>query len=168
MSTSPRIVQGSVIFVVDGDRVLLLQRNHQPFAGKWDGLQGLVEFGETPEEAARREVYEEAGLVLDLCEQRGHLLLYNVERPLTISADLFVATVREGTLRGSEEGEPVWVPLADVPHTDLVGFVHITLPLVLTPGSLLVGTIRHLASGDPVSYELRHHHLGETQVVRQA
>ena len=66
MSTPPRIVQGSVIFVVDGERVLLLQRNHQPFAGKWDGLQGLVEFGETPEEAAKRELAEEAQLTGEL------------------------------------------------------------------------------------------------------
>ena len=55
---------GSVCFAQNGDRILLLQRNHPPFQGKWDGLQGRIEFGESPAQAAAREVYEESGLTL--------------------------------------------------------------------------------------------------------
>ncbi|MCD4685129.1 MAG: NUDIX domain-containing protein [Anaerolineae bacterium] len=163
--TTPRMVQGSVIFVLDDNaQVLLLQRNHPPFEGKWDGLQGVVEFGETPEQAARRETTEESGLVLDTCDHRAHLLLYNTERPLTISTELFVATVDHGTLRGSREGLPTWVALDKIPQTDLLGFMHITLPLILMPHTLLLGTIRHTNTGAPVSYDLAHHQIGETTV----
>jgi 8-oxo-dGTP diphosphatase/2-hydroxy-dATP diphosphatase len=160
-----RAVQGSVCFVCDGDRVLLLYRNHQPFMGKWDGLTGLVEFGETPEQTARREVLEESGLTITECDHRGHLLLYNVENTSVIAADLFVASRFEGELRDSEEGLPVWVPVSEIPQVDLIGFVHVTLPLVLVPHTFLIGTIQHRSGGEIVSYELRHHQIGETQVL---
>lgn len=163
-----RIYNGCVCFVRNGDNILLLQRNHEPFKDKWDGLQGLVEFGESPLQAVKREVQEEAGLTITACAHRGHLLLYNVESDICISADLFVASVFEGEIHGSEEGDPVWVPLADIPHTDLIGFVHITMPLVLTPDTFLIGTIRHTRSGDPVSYELTHSRLGETRELIHA
>ena len=161
----PRVVKGSVCFVRDDDRILLLQRNHEPFKGKWDGLQGLAEFGETPEETARREVREEAGLTLAECHHRGHLLLHNVENPIMIVADLFLATGPQGDLRGSEAGDLVWVPIADIPTTDLIGFAHITLPRVLMPDTFLIGTIRYLNNGDPVSYDLRHHQIAATQTL---
>ena len=157
---SYRAYKGSVCFVLNaaGDQILLLQRNHDPFKDKWDGLQGLAEFGESPIETARREVSEESGLTISDVAHRGHLLLYNVETDMVIVADLIVATCYEGEPGSSEEGQPVWVPLADLPVTDLVGFVHITLPLVLTPDTFLTGTIQHVSSGVPVRYELTHHH----------
>lgn len=158
-----RAVQGSVCFVCHGENVLLLQRNHQPFEGKWDGLEGLVKFGESPAQAAKREVLEESGLTITDCDHRGHLLLYNTEDSSAISVDLFVASGHQGELRGSEEGLPVWFPLSEIPQLDLIGFVHITLPLILTAHSFLVGIIHHLGTGDVVDYELHHHQIGETK-----
>lgn len=152
---------GSVCFVRREGDLLLLHRNHPPFTGKWDGLGGLVEFGEAPEEAARREVWEESRLTVAQCEYRGHLLLYEVEKEHAISAHLFVAEGAQGTLQASEEGLPAWVPQADVQQLDLIGFVHVTLALVLTPGSFLSGTIWHRASGEPVRYALQHVRMGE-------
>jgi 8-oxo-dGTP pyrophosphatase MutT (NUDIX family) len=160
-----RAVQGSVCFVRDEDKVLLLCRNHDPFKGMWDGLTGLVEFGESPLQAARREALEESGLIVDECEHRGHLLLYNTESLLAISADLFVAWGHRGELRGSEEGLPVWVPIADIPRVDLIGFVHTTLPLILVPQTFLAGTIRHLAGGEIVDCELCHYQVSGTKAI---
>ena len=41
---------------------LILKRNEEPFAGEWDLPGGFVEMGESPADAAVREVAEETGL----------------------------------------------------------------------------------------------------------
>ncbi len=42
--------------------VLLLKRQKPPFSGYWEFAGGRLEFGETLEAAARRELFEETGL----------------------------------------------------------------------------------------------------------
>lgn len=57
---------GAVI-VRDGDppSVLLIRRGQEPLKGEWSLPGGAVELGETLEEAIRREVLEETGLVIE-------------------------------------------------------------------------------------------------------
>ncbi len=43
-------------------RLLLIQRKHEPFAGKWAFPGGFVDMNETTETAAKRELEEETGL----------------------------------------------------------------------------------------------------------
>ena len=53
---------------------LLLYRNkksHDPNAGKWIGIGGRIEPGETPDECNRREVLEETGIALDAAHFHG-------------------------------------------------------------------------------------------------
>ncbi|MFZ5823806.1 MAG: NUDIX domain-containing protein [Bacillota bacterium] len=161
-----RAIVGAVLFALQDQQVLLLQRNHGAFLGKWDAPGGLVEFGETPAEAAMRELAEETGLEAASCELRAHLLLYHEENQTVVTSYLFVTEDWSGELLESEEGRAEWVDVARIHETDLIDFMHITLPLVLTPGSILMGTIRHSASGAPNSYELHHHTLGETRTLR--
>ena len=48
--------------VVDGTRVLLIKRDNPPHAGAWALPGGFIDIDETPEEAAVRELTEEAGI----------------------------------------------------------------------------------------------------------
>jgi 8-oxo-dGTP diphosphatase len=58
---SPGVTVDCVVFD-DRDRVLLIRRRHPPFAGRFSLPGGFVEYGETTEAAARRELAEETGL----------------------------------------------------------------------------------------------------------
>ena len=60
---------GVSVMVRRGDRVLLVKRGREPLIGLWAFPGGLVELGERLEEAAKREVREEAGLEIDGLEQ---------------------------------------------------------------------------------------------------
>jgi ADP-ribose pyrophosphatase len=53
---------GAVVVNEAGDRVLLVQRGHEPSQGLWSIPGGLVNLGETVQEAAVREVREECGV----------------------------------------------------------------------------------------------------------
>ncbi len=51
-----------VVFIEDGERVLLVRRAVDPERGKWALPAGYVDFDEDPHAAAMREVCEETGL----------------------------------------------------------------------------------------------------------
>jgi 8-oxo-dGTP pyrophosphatase MutT (NUDIX family) len=60
----PLIFVGSVTVIVDDIGRLLFQQRKFP-DGAWGITGGLMELGESTEEVARREVYEETGLTVD-------------------------------------------------------------------------------------------------------
>lgn len=64
MSPDSRIPVPAVIaVVVRGDDLLLVCRKTEPDAGRWGFPGGKMEFGESIEEAAVRELFEETGVI---------------------------------------------------------------------------------------------------------
>ena len=63
---SPLVGVGGV--VVHENRVLLVQRGHEPMKGKWTIPGGLIDVGEALREAVIREVKEETGLDVEPIE----------------------------------------------------------------------------------------------------
>jgi ADP-ribose pyrophosphatase len=53
---------GAVVF--KGERVLLVQRAHEPSQGRWAIPGGVIELGEAARQAVEREVREECGLAV--------------------------------------------------------------------------------------------------------
>ena len=58
----PRPLVGVSVLIMNGDRVLLEKRNKDPMPGACQAPGGHMEFGESPEETATREVQEEVGV----------------------------------------------------------------------------------------------------------
>ena len=69
----PALTVDCVIFGLDaGDlKLLLIERKHDPFAGCWALPGGFLDVGESPQEAAKRELEEETGLSGVDMEQLG-------------------------------------------------------------------------------------------------
>ena len=59
-----RPMVGVSVLIRKGDRILLEKRSKDPMKGAWKEPGGHMEFGETPEQAAAREVQEESGITL--------------------------------------------------------------------------------------------------------
>lgn len=62
---------GAGALIIRDNRLLLLRRNQEPFAGKWNLPAGYVEFDEPPSIAAQREVFEETGLQVHSTDLAG-------------------------------------------------------------------------------------------------
>lgn len=61
----------NVCFLKSGDRILMLNREKPPIMGVWNGVGGKYEAGETPDEGARREVFEETGIKVNEYYSKG-------------------------------------------------------------------------------------------------
>lgn len=90
-----------------------VKKRHDINAGKWIGVGGHVENGETPEECLLREVKEETGLTLTAYRLRGLVtFLSDVCEPELMC--VFTADAFDGELIECDEGELAWVEKSDV------------------------------------------------------
>lgn len=69
--TAPKV--GIGIVLIRDDQVLLVQRGKPPGVGSWSLPGGKQELGETAEETARRELWEETGLECGPLFLAGHV-----------------------------------------------------------------------------------------------
>lgn len=81
--------------------------------GKWLGVGGKFEDGESPDECMLREVREETGLTLTEYAFRG-IVTFVSDCWETEYMHLFTATEYEGELHGCDEGVLEWVPIEKV------------------------------------------------------
>jgi 8-oxo-dGTP diphosphatase len=77
--------------------------------GKWNGLGGKLEPGETPEECAIREIREESGLEVAYPLLKGVLTFPAFANDEDWYAFVFVATSFSGELIESPEGVLAWI-----------------------------------------------------------
>ena len=90
-----------------------VKKHHDINAGKWIGVGGHVENGETPEECLLREGKEETGLVLTAYRLRGLVtFLSDVCEPELMC--VFTADAFDGEMIECDEGELAWVEKSDV------------------------------------------------------
>ena len=59
-----RPILGVGAIILDGDRILLVERGREPLKGYWSLPGGMLETGETLHEGVKREILEETGLVI--------------------------------------------------------------------------------------------------------
>ena len=126
------MILATLCYIKRDGYTLMLHRNKKAndiHEGKWNGLGGKFEAGETPEECVIREVYEESGLSIHNPKLCGLLMF---PRFMGNHWYVFVFTASEftGALIDSPEGILEWIPDEQVLHLNLWGSDHIFMPWI--------------------------------------
>jgi len=106
----------TLCYIENDGMYLMLLRNKKEVdenKGKWIGIGGKIENGESVEECLIRETFEETGLRLNSYTYRGCILFESDEWGNELM-HLFTSDNFEGTLVECSEGELSWIPKNDV------------------------------------------------------
>ena len=99
-----------------------VSKKEDPNAGKWIGVGGHFEEGESPEDCLLREVYEETGLKLTSYKLRGIITFVSDEWDTEIM-HLYTADGFEGDIDSVQEkcaeGILRWIPIGEVLNLNL-------------------------------------------------
>ncbi len=125
------MILATLCYVKHNGQTLMVHRNKKPndiHEGKWNGLGGKLEAGETPEMCIKREVEEEAGLVIRNPQLHGLLTFANFKGN-DWYVFVFTATEFTGVLsEASPEGQLAWIDDAQLTRLNLWESDHIFLP----------------------------------------
>ena len=115
LKTRLKLKETTLCYIENEDKVLLLYRNKKKEdynGGKWIGVGGKFEEGETPEQCLVREVLEETGLKLQNYQKRG--LVFFEQNGYSEVMHLYTADKFYGSLKECSEGELCWVSKKDI------------------------------------------------------
>lgn len=113
------MILSSLLYLKRDGHTLMLHKTRGRQRGKWNGLGGTFEPGETPEHCARREALEESGLRVGRLELRGILTFPAFAAGEDHYAFVFTSSDFSGTERDSDEGTLQWIPDGELADLEL-------------------------------------------------
>jgi 8-oxo-dGTP diphosphatase len=158
----PALTVDCVVFGYDAEelKVLLIQRDLEPFAGKWALSGGFVHIDETLEDAARRELQEETGvtdLYLEQLYTFGAVDRDPRERVVSVAYYALVDLFGHRLTAASDARNAAWFTVDDTPplafdHEHILAMAH----------QRLRGKVRY----QPIGFELLPEKFTLTQLQR--
>ncbi len=103
----------TLCYIQKDGKTLMLYRNKKEndyHEGKWNGLGGKFEPGESPEECAVREIEEESGLIVKNIKMKGFITFPMFDGKEDWYVFAFVIDKFESELIDSPEGQLEWIP----------------------------------------------------------
>ena len=158
----PALTVDCVVFGYDAEelKVLLIQRDLEPFAGKWALPGGFVHIDETLDDAARRELHEETGIADLYLEQLYTFGAVNRdprERVVSVAYYALVELFHHRLAAATDARNAAWFAVDDTPplafdHEHILAMAH----------QRLRGKVRY----QPIGFELLPEKFTLTQLQR--
>ena len=111
-----------------------VKKTNDMHQGRWNGLGGKFEPGESPEECVIREIHEESGLEVRNPLLKGFLTFPGFAYDEDWYAFVFVVREFDGELIDSPEGDLRWIADADLRNLFLLEGDYFFLPWLDQPG----------------------------------
>lgn len=112
--------QLTLCLIYEDEKVLLGMKKRGFGKGKWNGFGGKIREGESLEEAAKREFFEECRVSISGLDRRGILEFSFKENPQEIlEVHIFKAKHFTGEPKETEEMDPEWFSLDSIPFNDM-------------------------------------------------
>lgn len=121
---------GTLLFLVHGNRVLLIRKLRGHGAGRINGPGGKLDPGETPLECACRETREETGVEPQDARLAAVMRFVDAEAEDWLGY-VFVARDFLGEPYATAEAVPAWYPVDTIPFDDMWEDDRIWLPRIL-------------------------------------
>jgi 8-oxo-dGTP pyrophosphatase MutT (NUDIX family) len=141
--------------IIQKDGKVLLGMKKRGFGeGKWNGFGGKVQDGETIEDAAKRELFEEAGISADDLQKLGVLDFSWEAKPKEIlQVHIFKAAEFSGEPTEGEEMKPQWFGVSQIPFEKMWSSDEYWFPLFLE-GKEFKGKFIFNERNEVLKYEL--------------
>lgn len=108
-----KIVKAVRCYLIRDGKVVVTKYNEgQPTEGYYDIPGGKIEDGETPEQAAIREMKEETGIIVKNLKRRGKFVADNPNK--IFEFEVFFAEDFEGEPQNFEENTSEWVEIEEL------------------------------------------------------
>lgn len=124
------VERATLLFVFRGRSVLLIDKKKGLGAGKINGPGGRVDPGETPRQAAIREVEEELHVTPTGVKKAGELMFQFTDGH-SIHGYVFTATGYRGRPTETDEATPLWFPVNKLPYDRMWADDRVWMPLLL-------------------------------------
>ncbi|MBN1900456.1 8-oxo-dGTP diphosphatase [Candidatus Sumerlaeota bacterium] len=125
------MILATLCYIRKNGKTLMIHRvkkDRDIHQGKWNGLGGKMEQGETPEECVIREVREESGLLIRNPRMRGFITFPQFDGVRDWNVFVFTAEEFQGELIDSPEGRLEWIPDENLSNLNLWEGDRIFLP----------------------------------------
>ncbi len=139
----------TLVIIYDDNKILLGMKKRGFGSGLWNGFGGKIEPGETLEQAAHRELQEEAGIKASSLKSRGQILFTFADGNEDMQVNIFSSNSYEGEPVETEEMLPQWFAHHEIPYHSMWADDQHWLPIVLA-GKNVQGQVDFQSASDQV------------------
>jgi len=121
----------TLLFLRRDDEILLAMKKRGFGAGRWNGVGGKIEAGETEQQALVRECQEEIGVTPQEFEKVAYHDFIFPDGTADMEVHAYICEKWTGEPTETEEMAPQWFKISDIPYDDMWQDDVIWLPQVL-------------------------------------